>query len=155
MKKLIEVMQEAGRNGVAIGHFNIADLVLLKGVFEAARELKVPVIVGASEGEREFAGTRQLAAVVRSLREEFDFPIFLNADHTHSLASALAAVKAGFDSVVFEAGCRMRRNATDGNNFCKIRRLRSKPCRKYAQSAAMKSATTLIGRSWTASRFGT
>src|SRR6202008_53653 len=101
MQKLIEVVQEAGRNSVAIGHFNIADLVLLKGVFEAARELKVPVIAGASEGEREFAGTRQLAAAVRSLRDEFDFPIFLNADHTHSLSMALEAVKAGFDSVVF------------------------------------------------------
>jgi uncharacterized membrane protein len=91
--KLIEVVQEADRNGLAIGHFNIADLVLLKGVFEAARELKMPVIVGASEGEREFAGTRQLAAAVRSLREEFNFPIFLNADHTHSLAKAMEAVK--------------------------------------------------------------
>ena len=30
MKKLIEVVQEAGKNRVAIGHFNIADLVLLK-----------------------------------------------------------------------------------------------------------------------------
>jgi fructose-bisphosphate aldolase, class II len=102
MKQLIEVVDEAGRNSVAIGHFNIADLVLLKGIFEAARELKVPVMVGASEGEREFAGTRQLAAAVRSLRDEFDFPIFLNADHTHSLARAMEAVKAGFDSVVFD-----------------------------------------------------
>src|SRR5579871_3909883 len=102
MKNLIEVVQDAGRNCVAVGHFNIADLVLLKGIFEAARELNVPVIVGASEGEREFAGTRQLACAVRSLREEFDFPIFLNADHTHSLPKALEAVHAGFDSVVFD-----------------------------------------------------
>jgi fructose-bisphosphate aldolase class II len=102
MKKLIEVVQEAGEDGAAVGHFNVADLVLLKGVFEAARELNVPVIVGASEGEREFAGTRQIAALVKSLREEFGFPIFLNADHTHSLAKALEAVKAGFDSVVFD-----------------------------------------------------
>src|ERR1700679_3048604 len=102
MKKLINVVQEAGRNGVAIGHFNIADLVLLKGVFEAASELRVPVMVGASEGERGFAGTRQLAAAVRSLRDEFGFPIFLNSDHTHSLAKALEGVKAGFDSVVFD-----------------------------------------------------
>jgi fructose-bisphosphate aldolase class II len=64
--------------------------------------VKVPVLVGASEGEREFLGTRQLAALVRSLREEFDYPIFLNADHTHSLAKAVEAVKAGFDSVVFD-----------------------------------------------------
>ena len=77
-------------------------LVLLKAVFAAAREVKVPVLVGASEGEREFLGTRQLAAVVSSLREEFDYPIFLNADHTHSLAKAVEAVKAGFDAVVFD-----------------------------------------------------
>jgi fructose-bisphosphate aldolase class II len=44
MKKLIEVVQEVGRNCVAIGHFNIGDLVLLKGVFQAARELNEPVI---------------------------------------------------------------------------------------------------------------
>lgn len=102
MKTLIEVVEQAGRKCAAVGHFNIADLVLLKGVFQAARERNVPVIVGASDGEREFAGTRLLAAAVRSLREEFDFPIFLNADHTHSLAKALEAVKAGFDSVVFD-----------------------------------------------------
>jgi len=62
----------------------------------------VPVMVGASEGEREFMGTRQLAAVVRSLREEYDYPIFLNADHTHSLEKGIEAAKAGFDSIVFD-----------------------------------------------------
>jgi fructose-bisphosphate aldolase, class II len=60
------------------------------------------VIVGASEGERKLLGVRQIAAPVRGLREEFDFPIFLNADHTHSLAGAVEAAKAGFDSVVFD-----------------------------------------------------
>lgn len=85
-----------------MGHFNVADLVLLKAVFAAASGLDVPVLVGASEGEREFLGTRQAAALVRSLREEFDFPIFLNADHTHSLTKALEAAKAGFDMVVFD-----------------------------------------------------
>jgi fructose-bisphosphate aldolase class II len=102
MYALREVLAQAQAAGAAIGHFNVADLVLLKAVFASARELKVPVLVGASEGEREFIGTRQLAALVKSLREEFDFPIFLNADHTHSLARAVEAVKAGFDAVVFD-----------------------------------------------------
>ncbi len=102
MHALRDMLVQAEETGMAIGHFNVADLVLLKAVFAAAREVKVPVLVGASEGEREFLGTRQLAAVVSSLREEFDFPIFLNADHTHSLAKAVEAVKAGFDAVVFD-----------------------------------------------------
>jgi ketose-bisphosphate aldolase len=102
MYSLREVLAQAQAAGTAIGHFNVADLVLLKAVIASARELKVPVLVGASEGEREFVGVGQLAALVRSLREEFDFPIFLNADHTHSLAIAVDAVKAGFDAIVFD-----------------------------------------------------
>jgi fructose-bisphosphate aldolase, class II len=102
MRTLLDVLEQAQKNGVAVGHFNIADFLMLKAVFASAQELKVPVMVGASEGERKFLGTRQIAAEVRSLREEFDFPIFLNADHTHSLASATEAAKAGFDSIVFD-----------------------------------------------------
>ena len=102
MYALREILTQAQAAGTAVGHFNVADLVLLKAVFASARELKVPVLVGASEGERNFIGTRQLAALVKSLREEFGFPIFLNADHTHSLAKAVDAVKAGFDAVVFD-----------------------------------------------------
>jgi fructose-bisphosphate aldolase class II len=75
---------------------------MLKAVFESAREQDVPVIVGVSEGERKFLGVRQISAVVKSLREEYDFPIFLNADHTHSLAGAVEAAKAGFDWIVFD-----------------------------------------------------
>ncbi|MGE5570747.1 MAG: class II fructose-bisphosphate aldolase [Rhodospirillales bacterium] len=102
MRTLIEVLGQVQSEGTAIGHFNVADLVLLKGVIGAARELNAPVIVGASEGERDFVGTRQLAAVVKSLREEFEFPIFLNADHTHSMQKAMEAANAGFDAVVFD-----------------------------------------------------
>lgn len=57
---------------------------------------------GVSEGERDFIGVRQIAALVRSLRDEFEFPIFLNGDHTHSLAKAVAAARAGFDAVGFD-----------------------------------------------------
>jgi len=86
-------------DGAALGHFNVADQVLLKAVIAAAAETKLPVFVGASEGEREFFGARQLAALVKSVREESDVPVFLNADHTHSLAKALEAANAGFDAV--------------------------------------------------------
>ena len=90
------------RDGVAIGHFNVGDWVLLKAVLTCGRELKVPVVVGVSEGEREFIGLRQIAALVRSFREESDSPIFLNADHTHSLARAVEAARSGFDAIVFD-----------------------------------------------------
>jgi fructose-bisphosphate aldolase, class II len=102
MHHLREILHTAEQQHVAVGHFNVADTVLLKAVFGAARAMGVPVLAGASEGERAFAGTAQLAALVRSLREEFDFPIFLNADHTHSLEKGLEAARAGYDSIVFD-----------------------------------------------------
>ena len=92
--KLTRGFEARTGRGEAADHCNIADLVLLKAVFAAAQEANVPVLVGASEGERNFLGVRQIAALVRSLREEFDFPIFLNADHTHTLAKAIEAAKA-------------------------------------------------------------
>jgi fructose-bisphosphate aldolase, class II len=102
MLQLRNQLKDAQSNGVAIGHFNISDWSLLKAVCAAAQELEVPVIVGASEGERAFLGVAQIAALVKSLREEQSIPIFLNADHTHSLESATAAAKAGFDSIVYD-----------------------------------------------------
>src|SRR5499433_3820772 len=102
MHHLREALEQSQKNGLAIGHFNVADMVLVKAVFASAQELNVPVLIGASGGEREFMGVRQIAALVRSLREESDSPIFLNADHTHSLAKAVDAAKAGFDLIVFD-----------------------------------------------------
>jgi fructose-bisphosphate aldolase class II len=102
VQQLRNLLDEAQSNGVAVGHFNVSDGILLKAVFASAQELKVPVIVGASEGERAYLGVAQIAALVRSLREEQSVPIFLNADHTHSLDSAIAAAKAGFDSIVYD-----------------------------------------------------
>ena len=102
MYVLRDVLDEAQKSGVAIGHFNVSDLVLLKAVVASARKLNVPVVVGASQEERDFMGVRQIAALVRSLREEFEFPIFLNADHTHSLAKAVEIAKAGYDAIVFD-----------------------------------------------------
>ena len=102
MIMLYEVLKQADTDGVAIGHFNVSDLVAVKAVFEGARDHRVPVVIGVSEGERQFIGVRQIAAVVKSLREEYQFPVFLNADHTHSLPNAIEAANAGFDWIVFD-----------------------------------------------------
>lgn len=104
MKTLKEIINEAGAKGVAVGHFNISDLAALEAIFETARGLGVPVIIGTSEGEREFIGVRQAVALVKSFRDQYDFPIFLNADHTHSLEKIKEAVEAGYDAVLFDGG---------------------------------------------------
>jgi fructose-bisphosphate aldolase class II len=60
LNSLRDYLQRAQQNHQVRGHFNISDLVALKAVFAAAQDLNFPVIVGLSEGEREFVGTRQI-----------------------------------------------------------------------------------------------
>ena len=93
---------EAEEKKVAIGHFNISNLEGLWGVFRAAQALSVPVIIGVSEGERDFIGVKQVRALVDSIQEEYDYPIFLNADHTYSFDRVKEVIDAGYDSVIFD-----------------------------------------------------
>ena len=102
MHTLRHHIKEAQSKGVAIGHFNISNLEGLHGVFDAARELNVPVIIGVSEGEREFFGVEEASTLVKELREKHDFPIFLNADHTYSFDKVKEAIDAGFDSAIYD-----------------------------------------------------
>jgi fructose-bisphosphate aldolase class II len=98
---LNEYLQQAREGKYAIGHFNFATEDVLKAVIEAAKEAGAPcVMVGTSEGEASFIGLREAAALVRALREDTGFPIFLNADHFKSFEKCKAAIDAGYDSVI-------------------------------------------------------
>ncbi len=102
MKTLREIVADAGEKKVAVGHFNISDSTAVWAVFNAARNLKLPVIIGVSEGERDFVGVQQIAVLVQSLRSQFEYPVYLNADHTYSFDRVKEAIDAGFDSVIFD-----------------------------------------------------
>jgi len=116
MKTFREILTEADQSGTAIGHFNISDLAALKAVVSAARERGVPVAIGLSESERKFMGTRQAAALVRSTREEHSQPIYLNADHTHSLSSAEEApAPVSIPLSLTDPNCRLSRTSQKRN----------------------------------------
>ena len=99
---LREYLVDNEARGYALPHFNVSDLSALKAIVFAAKELNKPVMIGVSEGEREFVGINEVAALVRSYKEELNIPIFLNADHTHSLEGIKIAAEAGFDEVLFD-----------------------------------------------------
>ena len=105
MKNLRENLKWAQEKQVAIGHFNVSDSEGFKAVVEGAQELGVPVIIGVSEGERDFIGILEVAALVRAEREK-GLPIFLNADHTYSVEKVKEAVNAGFDAVIIDGAAK-------------------------------------------------
>lgn len=102
MNTLRDYVADAERKGVAISHFNISNLEALHAVCSAAKELNLPVVIGVSEGEREFVGIHEAAALVKMYREVHNQPVFLNADHTYSVEGVKKAIDAGFDAVIFD-----------------------------------------------------
>jgi fructose-bisphosphate aldolase class II len=101
-KNLQEYINEAKQKKVAIGHFNFSSFDVAKAIILAAKELDVPVILGLSEGERDFVGIPEAAAFVRSIKENVYQKVFLNADHTYSVERIAEALHFGFDSVIFD-----------------------------------------------------
>jgi len=83
----------------AIPHFNVCNLEQLRGVVDAAAELKAPIMIGTSEGERGIFTPEGAAALVAAYEERFCVPLFLNADHTHSVEAAKVAINAGYPSI--------------------------------------------------------
>ncbi|MFA6365463.1 MAG: class II fructose-bisphosphate aldolase [Candidatus Paceibacterota bacterium] len=105
---LRDVIKDAERRKIAIGHFNIGNLEQLKAISHVGARLNVPIIIGVSEGEREYLGVHHVVDFIRSYNDEHakesGFHLFLNADHTHSLDKVREAAEAGFDAILFDGG---------------------------------------------------
>jgi fructose-bisphosphate aldolase class II len=103
MKTLREYIKEVDEKGVAIGHFNISNLEALHGIYNAAKKLNLPIIIGLSEGEEEFVGKEEAVALIKEIRKRDNYPIFLNADHHYTFESVRDALIAGYDSAIIDA----------------------------------------------------
>lgn len=102
MKSLRETIADAKARKVAVGHFNVSDSNQFGAIVAAAKELNVPVIIGATEGEQKFFETHEVAALVHAAREKEGLPVYLNSDHTRTIEGMKAAVDAGYDAVLFD-----------------------------------------------------
>ena len=71
----------------------------MRAIVEACKEVGAPAIIGTSEGERTHIGLAEAVALRDIFVREYGIPVFLNADHTKSVAAAKAAIDAGYDSV--------------------------------------------------------
>lgn len=101
MKTLREAVSEAREQGIAIGHFNISDSNQIKAIADACAETRMPIIVGLSEGEREYFPLTHARAIVTEYQKA-GLPLYLNADHTYTIENVRAAIDAGVDSVVVD-----------------------------------------------------
>lgn len=97
-----ETVLDYEKKGKAIAHFNISNLDQLRAICDVAEELHEPVIIGVSEGERAYIGVEMTRKLVDEMNQEYNVPIFLNADHTYSYEKVVEVVEAGYDSVIVD-----------------------------------------------------
>lgn len=101
MQSLREVIAQAQKDNVAIGHFNVSTLEMCTAVINAAKHTHHPVIIGVSEGERDHIGIKNIVQIVTQAKEE-GVQVYLNADHTYSYERVVEAIDAGFDAVIYD-----------------------------------------------------
>src|SRR6056297_161547 len=99
-----KMLDEAYKNGYAVGHFNINNLEWTKAILLTAEENKSPVILGVSEGANKYmTGFKTVAAMVKAMIGELNItvPVALHLDHG-SYEGAKKAIEAGYSSVMFD-----------------------------------------------------
>ncbi len=102
---LKDVLIKARAEHYAVGQFNINSVQWIEAILKAAQLNQSPVIVAASDRLIDFLGGFDwivLAVKETMSRLEITVPVVLHLDHGRSVESCLAAIDAGFSSVMFD-----------------------------------------------------
>lgn len=98
------ILDNADKNGYAVGAFNINDMEFLQAIFSAALAEKSPIIIAASEGAMKYAGADMIYSMVKTISDAHpDIPVALHLDHGSNLSAVMTAIRAGFTSVMIDA----------------------------------------------------
>lgn len=98
------LLDEAKKNGYAVGAFNTVNLETTRAILEAAREKRSPVIVQVTEKTCDYAGGRAIFHLIKNLAEFYfpDIPVAIHLDHGKSMEIVERAIEIGFPSVMYD-----------------------------------------------------
>jgi fructose-bisphosphate aldolase, class II len=104
-------MARARAEHFALGAFNLDNQETLKAVVRAAANKKAPVLVEISQGEVDALGVDNVRDMVDNYKEEFGVEMYINLDHSPTVAGAIAGIEAGFEFIHIDIS-QARKNAT-------------------------------------------
>jgi len=97
-----EFLPKAKAGKYAVGQFNMNNLEFAQAITDAAIEEKSPFIFGVSEGALKYMGMEYTVAIAKAAADKSGLPIALHLDHGSSFEVAMACIRAGFSSVMFD-----------------------------------------------------
>jgi fructose-bisphosphate aldolase class II len=104
-------MSRARAENFALGEFNLDNQETLKAVARAAANKNAPVLVEVSQGEVDALGIDNVRDMVDNYKAEYGVEMYINLDHSPTLAGAIAGIEAGFEFIHIDIS-QARRNAT-------------------------------------------
>lgn len=106
------LMQRSRQQHFAVGAFNIDNQETLIAVCRAAQAQESPVLVEVSDGEVKAMGLDNIRDMVDNYKREYGVEMFINLDHSPSVAEAKRGVDAGFEFIHIDVS-QANHNATD------------------------------------------
>lgn len=92
------ILRDAQKNGYGVAAPNVFNGESVRACFEAARELRAPMILDAGGVDLAY-----IADVTRFYSQRFpEVPVALNLDHGDNLKQVMEAIQAGFSSVMID-----------------------------------------------------
>jgi len=92
-------MARARKEKFAVGAFNLDNQETLKAVVQAAAKKQAPVLVEVSKAEVDAIGVENVRDMVDNYKEEFGVEMYINLDHSPSVADCIEAIEAGYEFI--------------------------------------------------------
>lgn len=112
VRRARELMERSRAEGFAVGAFNVDNQETLVAIARAAQAKDSPVLVEVSHGEVQAIGLANLRAMVDNYRAEYAVEMYVNLDHSPTVADAKAGIDAGFEFVHIDYS-QANKDATD------------------------------------------
>jgi len=93
------LMARARAEHFALGAFNLDNQETLIAVVRAAKTKNAPVLVEASKGEVDAMGLDNIRDLVDNYKEDIGVEMYINLDHSPTVADAKAGIDAGFELI--------------------------------------------------------
>lgn len=97
-----KMLSDAQKGGYAVGAFNVENMEMVKAVIAAAEELKAPVMLQTTPSTVKYGTLETYAAIVAAEAKKASVPVCLHLDHGSSYELAVAAMEAGYTSVMID-----------------------------------------------------
>lgn len=98
-QKARNAMGRARAEHFALGAFNLDNQETLIAVARAAKAKQAPLMVEVSQGEVDALGIENVRDMVDNYRDEYGVEMYINLDHSPTIAGAIAAIEAGFEFI--------------------------------------------------------